>query len=302
MIRLAYAALWLWGGLLYLLPFRLKQAVAWLLGLALFEGLRVRRNVTLHNLATALPREPDETMGAFRNRCESLGRRHYAHLVLNFFETLERFHWTEDFLRRHVRIDGFEHIQRLQADGRGFFFLTAHLGNWELISLVGRLLGVRLTIITRYLRNRFADELWKRSRLRYGVELLEESGSGLGILRALREGKAVGFILDQFTGEPHGIQARFFGVTTWCPKGLAILSQKRNTPVVPAYLVREPGGSYRVIVEAPLVLPQEGIVAHVEACNQNIETWARRYPEQYLWVHKRFKGSLDYAAPLPWFL
>jgi len=298
-----YFLLWAFGGLFSLIPFALKSAFASAVGWILFRVLRLRVHVVMHNLVAVFPRAPQEGMDDYRRRLERIGFGHYRHLVLVFLEILERFHWSPRVVRRRVELDGFEHLDRPTKAGQGMFVLTAHLGNWELVSLVGSMLEMRLAIVTRYLRNRFFDAIWKRSRRRYGIELLEESGSGLAIVRAVRRGMAVGFILDQFTGEPHGIPSPFLGVPTWCPKGLAILAPRLKAPVIPAYLLREKNGRFRLVVEPALEFPPDADLAtHVRICNENIEKWVRRYPEQYLWVHKRFKGTLDYAAPLPWLL
>jgi KDO2-lipid IV(A) lauroyltransferase len=298
--EIAYFFLWTLGALIAAIPFGMKCGLGSTLAWLLFRVLGLRSQVVLHNLVRAFPREAGEDMRSWRERLEAIAFGHYRHLVLVFLEILERFHWSKAVFQKRVEVEGVEHVRKLQSEGRGFFFLTAHIGNWELISLAGVLLDIRLAIITRYMRNLFVDALWKRSRLRYGVELLEESGSGLGILRSIRAGKAVGFILDQYTGPPHGLEAEFFGVRTWCPKGLAILAPRLGAPVLPAYMVRLPDGRFRLTMGAPLDLPGDDLEAHVRVCNADIETWARRYPEQYLWVHKRFKGALDYKSPLPW--
>lgn len=299
---LVYGLLWSVGAVIAFIPFRLKSVFATAIGWLMFRVLGLRAKVILHNLVVAFPRESQEAMPEYRRRLERIAQGHYRHLVLVFLEILERFHWSRAVFQRRVTLQDYDEVKRLDAAGQGFFFLTAHLGNWELISLAGSLLNLRLVIVTRFLRNRFFDGIWKRSRLRYGVELLEESGSGLSIIRAVRQGKCVGFILDQYTGPPHGIEVEFFGRLAWCPKGLAIMAPRLNAPVVPAYMVREADGRFRLIFEAPLNLPADDIAAHVLACNANIEKWVRAYPDQYLWVHKRFKGGLDYAAPLPWLL
>ena len=210
-------------------------------------------------------------------------------------------------------LHGIEHLRALQAKGTGFFFLTSHLGNWELITLVGVVNDFRPAIITKFLRSQFFNYIWVRSRQSYGLELLEESGSGLAIVKAVRRGRGVGFILDQHTGEPNGIEASFFGLPAWCNKGLAVLSDRLKVGVLPTYLVRLPNGHFEMFVDPPLDfaktepfhlpkggLTDEGLRTHILVCNQNLEKWIRNYPEQYLWIHKRFKNLIDYRSKLAW--
>lgn len=314
---LLYAAFWCAGLVVHLIPFPVRDAMARALALLWFYVVRFRRRIILLNLSVVFPRLPEEAMGAFQVRCERLAIENLRHVVHSFLEILERFQWTQRVFEERIEVEGNEHIQRALAGGRGFLFLTAHLGNWELITIVGKMLGVPLAIITRKLRNGFFDRIWVRSRERYGLELLEEYGSGLAVVRGVRRGKAIGFIMDQHTGEPHGIETEFLGVRAWCPKGLAILSERLKCPILPAYMLRKEDGRFHLHIGAPLEFPrlranepglrtesgaltEEGLRYHVGLCNENMRNWIFREPGQYLWMHRRFKNILDYSAPLPW--
>ena len=314
---IVYRTLWIGGGLVFLLPFSVKDGLARVAASFWFHIVRFRRHIILQNLALVFPRESQESVAAFQFRCEHLAERHLRHVVLTFLEMLERFHWDARVLDRRIRVEGLENSRPQREAGQGAFFLTAHLGNWELISLVGKLLHIRLAIITKALRNSFFDRVWVRSRLSYGLELLEESGSGLAIARGIRQGKAIGFILDQHTGEPHGIECEFLGLPAWCPKGLAILSTRLQAPILPAYLIREEDGNFTLHMEAPLRFPEieaknpllctesgslteAGLRYHISICNENMKKWILQAPDQYLWLHRRFKNILDYRRPLPW--
>ena len=307
--HLVYGLFWTLGALIYYTPFAIRDFKARVWAWIFFEVFRFRRNIVLHNLSKVFPRESQESMESFKTRCEALALQNYRHYMHCIFEIFERFHWNESVLGSRVHVVGLENIRNAQAKGQGFFFLSAHLGNWEIITIVGVLIKSRLAIVTKYLRNGFFDRIWKRSRRSFGLELLEEKGSGLAIIRSVREGKGIGFILDQHTGEPHGVTATFLGQAAWCPKGLAILASRLQVPVLPAYLLRQEDGSFVLTIEAPLdfsgiesgkTLSPVEIVKHIQICNANMERWIRRSPEQYLWLHKRFKGTIDYRSPLAW--
>ncbi len=313
----AHAFLYIVGFFVFHCPFIIKKLFARSFSTLWFYVLLFKKNVILHNLAFVFPRKSDESMKAFKLRCETLARENMVHMVLCLFEILERYHWTQKTVEERVQLSGFEHVHELQKKNQGFFFLTAHLGNWELITFVGIKIGIRLAIITKYLRNKFANALWIKSRKNYGLELLDESGSGLAVVKCIRRGGAVGFILDQHTGEPHGIEAKFLGRSAWCPKGLAILSQRLECPVVPSFLLRLEDGTFRLHFLAPLSFPlikhsdreyctesssltTKALRYHIGICNEIMEGWILRYPDQYLWMHKRFKNVLNYSAPLSW--
>jgi KDO2-lipid IV(A) lauroyltransferase len=317
LVWLVTATLRVFAELVYQVPHGMKRGLAQALGRLFFDLIQLRRHVVLHNLIRVFPREHQESMNAYRLRLEALGRSHWTHMICFLWELLERPAWTTARWRRRVRVHGFEHCQQLLDQGQGFFFLTAHLGNWELITKVGVGLGLPLAIITRYLRNLFVNEVWVQIRRSYGLELLEEFGSGLQVVRAIRRGRAVGFMMDQHTGHPHGILARFLGVECMCPKGLAVLATRLNAPIVPAYLLRRQDGTFDLYFERVMDFSglQERLSRgelkngseelqryHIEQCNERMEQWIRRDPEQYLWLHKRFKGVFLYEDPLPWAL
>lgn len=316
--RIIYACFWTLGLLIHIVPFPVRDAIAGPLSLVWFYLIRFRRRIVLHNLALVFPREREEGMGVFQERCEKLAIRNLRHTIHSFLEILERFHLKQSMLGGRLQTEGMnENIRPLLDRKQGFFFLTAHLGNWELITMVGVFLGIPLAILTKRLRNAFFDRIWVRSRKRFGLNLLDESGSGLGIARAIKGGQAVGFILDQHTGEPHGIESEFMGVKAWCPKGLAILSHRLQCPITPAYILRQKDGSFMISMLPPLRFPlieenapgmrtesgsltEAGIRYHIQVCNENMEQWILKAPEQYLWLHRRFKNILDYRSPLPW--
>lgn len=307
--KLVYFSMYAVGALLFVIPFPIKKAVARIVARVWFDGIQFRRRIILHNLALVFPRERQETMDAFRRRCEKLGRANVVHSVLCFFEIFERFLWNEDVIRKKVTIHGLAHAKPYLERRQGFFVSSAHLGNWELITLVGVSLGTRLAVVTKFLRNPFFDSLWVESRRRYGLDLLQERGSGLAIVKAIRQGRVVGFIMDQHTGEPHGILTEFLGLPAWSPKALAILAPRLKAPVFPAYLIRRPDGNFDLTIEDDLYAgfrvesgtsEEESLRYHVKLCNENMAQWIRKYPEQYLWLHRRFKNQIDYRSPLVW--
>jgi len=122
-------------------------------------------------------------------------------------------------------------------------------------------------------------------------------------------------MLDQHTGEPHGLENKFLGHPAWTAKGLAILSHRLKAPVLPGFLVRDDEGNFELHVENAFysrdVIPakfcdesgplsNEALGFHLRKCNEIMEQWVYQYPEQYLWLHKRFKNFLNYRDPLPW--
>ena len=314
--RLVFALFWLWGAVVFYTPFFVKNFIAELVARIWFYLIPLKKKILLNNLVFIFPRDNQESMDSYKERIEALALRNMHHTFLSVLELFERFHWSDRVLEKKVLIEGAPFFYQQTKAKKGFFILTAHLGNWELITRVGAYLKIRLHIITKRLRNSFFDQIWIESRTSFGLGLLKEEGSGLSVIRAVQKGASVGFILDQHTGLPHGILADFMGGKAWCPKGLAILSSRLKAPVLYAFIKRLPDGRHLIRIGDTIDfseldneqyrdsktghLNEQGVLRHIEICNQIIDRFIRETPEQYLWIHRRFKESLSYAERLPW--
>lgn len=304
---LTYAFFVAAGYLILWMPYPIKSFVAAVASVVWWDVLKFRRHIVLLNLSVVFKREREEAMDTYRRRLERIGKRSVWHACYGFFEIIERFAWNRDVVLKKVRQHNFARLEELDRAHNGYFILTAHLGAWELATFSGVALGLRLAVITRFLRSRFWDRIWVRSRRRFGLKLLGESYSGRALVRSIREGYGIGFMMDQHTGRPHGISTNFLGVPAWSPKGLAILSRALKVPIVEVYLLRDGKGFYDLHINDNVPTCTESgadkdkdVALHVRLCNEKMETWIRQYPEQYLWLHRRFKSSLDYKSALPW--
>lgn len=315
LVKLVFILFYIFGGLIFLTPFFVKNFVAECVARIWFYLVPIKKKILLLNLSFVFQRKAQESMEEYRERLEHLALRNMHHTFLCVLELFERFHWDDRTLQKKTVIEGNEFFQAQVRAGQGFFILTAHLGNWELITRVGAFLKIRLHIITKNLRNSLFNDLWVQSRKRYGLALLKEEGSGVQVLRSIEKGASVGFILDQHTGLPHGMKVKFFGVDAWSPKGLAILSSRMEVPVLWSFIKRLPDGRHFVKIGPPIDfsllnapqfrnakghLNEEGQKAHIEICNALIEKFVQECPEQYLWIHKRFKETRDYKQRLVW--
>ncbi|HPJ99453.1 MAG TPA: lysophospholipid acyltransferase family protein [Candidatus Hydrogenedentes bacterium] len=193
------------------------------------------------------------------------------------------------FFTRWVRIEGAEHLAR----DRSAILIGPHIGNWEWLAGAFARLGRPAAEIVRPLHdprlNRFID----RIRSSNAVKTIEKSGAGPEVLRLLREGHCVGLLIDQ---SPHqsAVPVRFFGVETWGTAAPAILSARAKAPVHVAALIREPDGRYVLRISPRVVLSAEGgqrarMLDNAQRCQDAIEALIRAYPEQWLWIHRRWK-------------
>jgi Kdo2-lipid IVA lauroyltransferase/acyltransferase len=283
------ATVGLWGLLLVgwvpaHLPPALGLAVGRRIGDALWCLLPRRRRVALDNIRRSLGR------GMTPEEIRHLGRRSFQHVGMNLVEACRYFLRPIDVMLSRVRVEGAEHLRSAAAQGRGVLILTAHYGNWELLAAAHGLTGLPLSIVIRPLDHPVLDDLAARFRRRSGAELIVKHLAVREVLQALRRGRMVGILLDQNATRAEGVFVPFFGIPASTSKGLAVLALRTGAPVVPVFLRREPDGHHCMDVSPPLVPPPDGDTeAYTATFNRAIEAAIRRAPEQWLWMHARWR-------------
>jgi KDO2-lipid IV(A) lauroyltransferase len=279
---------------------RLPPVVAaWLgrrLGDLLFVLLSRRRRIALDNLRAAFP-ELDDTA---RRRLARGSCQHLGLMAMELCAALARpLQWT---LAR-IEIDGIEALHKaVEGHGRALL-LTGHLGNWELLSAGHRLTGYSLAVVARALDSPGLDVLARRLRGKTGVELIDKRRALRPVLAALRSGRLVGILLDQNAARDEAVFVPFFGILASTSRSMAVLALRTGSPVVPVFIHREPGGRHRVTIEPPLPMPadtdREAAVRELTAlCAERVEAAIRRAPEQWLWMHDRWRTRPPEERPL----
>lgn len=272
------------------LPDRLTRAMGDALGLMWFHLVRFRREVVLENLRASLGPEIDE------RRLGDIASRNFRHYGRTFFEVMRSIAWKPEEFRRRVDLVGMEHVEPYRVRGQGGFFLVSHTGNWEYAAPAGAARGLPVDIVVKRPANKWFAALfrWMRERRKFGV--FPEEGTAKDILRSISSGRFVGFMLDQFMGPPIGLPVRFFGRQAGTAVALALFADKTGAPVFPAYTRRRSDGRVEVVIEPPLLLGSlpsdrnERLYARTQAYNDAIERIVRERPEQWLWLHRRWKA------------
>jgi len=274
-------------------PQSMRRMAGNCLGDFLFFVPRFRREVTEENLAKA------GYVGKARDNY-----RQYGQLVM---EILESISWKKrDYA--NVPLEGEEHLRALMEKQQGFFILTLHIGNWEWALGAVAARGVPLDVIVKKARVKWAERFLQWYRAKSGARILLESGTAKDILRSLGQGRAVAFIQDQFMGPPIGLPVQFFGRTAGTPVAMALLTEKRDVPILPGYAIRDEHGRTKIIIEPPLVMPplsdnkEERLYQKTQFLNDVLERIVRAHPEQWLWMHRRwkaFRGEPRWRSPSP---
>ena len=274
------------------LPWAAAQAAGRFLGRLGWRFARRDRRRALEHLALAFP----ETSAAERER---LARASYLHLGTTLGEVLWLLTRGCAAVRRHAELTGLEAVEALQAAGRPVLFVTGHCGNWELLAAAYSCRMKPATVVARAPDEAPLQRLLAGFRGRFGTLTVErgEAGAAKELLRTLRGGGVLAMLIDQDT-RVEGVWVPFFGRPAYTPVGAARLALRRGVAVVPAFIERLPDGSHRAHFQAPLELPEDEVAA-TALMTRAIEAHVRRVPEQWVWMHRRWRRQPGAADPAP---
>jgi Kdo2-lipid IVA lauroyltransferase/acyltransferase len=194
-----------------------------------------------------------------------------------------------------VIYDGFENFAEAVQRGRGTLFLTAHFGAWELCPFAHALYGHPLKFVVRPIDNPLIDDLVNRYRTLSGNQIIEKKNALKEILTTLKRGGSVGILIDQNTTREAGVFVPFFGVPACTTTSLVTIAARTGAAIVPGVLIWDSDlRKHRLRFEPPVELvrtgnPQQDIVENTVLCNQILERLVRKNPDQWLWVHRRWK-------------
>ncbi len=188
-----------------------------------------------------------------------------------------------------IRYDGFENYAKAKAAGKGVLIATAHLGNWELSAFAHAWMAEPMHIVVRPLDDRRIDEMVESRRALSGNRLIEKKDAARAILRALREGEAVGILIDQNSSAAEGVFVDFFGVKACANVAFAKIAARSGAAVVPGYAVWSKAERRYVLRFLPEI-PMSGDAGEdTQRLQSALEGAIRRDPGQWLWIHRRWK-------------
>ncbi|MBX2989193.1 MAG: lipid A biosynthesis lauroyl acyltransferase [Bdellovibrionaceae bacterium] len=277
-----------------LLVFLPRSWVRWtgsLLGVFWFDVLRLRRKTMIEHLDIAFP-EKDR---AWKTRT---ARRSLRNFTAGFAEFFALPAIDDAWVERNARIEGMEHLVEAKKKNKGVYLLSLHMGSYDVAASLMPMRGHETVLITKFFKNKRLNDLWFSIRGARGMKFIEPHGekTAFDILKAIKRNAGVIFVLDQFMGKPYGIATRFFGRETGTAYGLALFVLKTGSPVVPVYSVQGGDGRLRLIFEPEIPVSSlisddkdESIRRLTQKFNDVIESIVRRYPEEWLWLHRRWK-------------
>ena len=295
--RLEYAAAWLVIKTLGAMPRPLARAAAICLSRIVYVLHPRLRRVGMRNLALAFPEKSHhERAIILRGEFTSLGRQLAE--VCHFPE------YTLTNVSKVVVYHGFENYEHAFARGKGVLFLTAHFGGWELSAFTHSLHGHPMHVVMRTMDNIYLDRMIRHYRTMHGNTMVDKDDFGRGLISAMKKRQVVGILMDTNMTPPQGIFADFFGIPACTASGLAKIALRTDAAVVPGFTIWDPAlGKYRLRFDAAVNLIRTGdndadVAANTQLFTKIIEDYVRRYPDQWLWIHRRWKTRPEGQPPL----
>jgi KDO2-lipid IV(A) lauroyltransferase len=237
------------------------------------------------------------------NRIHRVSRRVFQNVAITLLEIGQMTCLSREDILRKVRIMGKDNLVNAIKSPRGLILISAHLGNWEMAHIFASCYArTPLVLVARKIRPKAVHQWVHSMRTRFGSVVLDKAGALPKMARILHHGGPVGVLIDQGTLRSEGVEVSFFSKTVTATPAAAILARRYNSPVLPAYCIRELDGALTLVVQPPLGLKRTkdmrgDLQVNTQMMNDAVEEAVRKYPEQWFWFHKRWKRHYPYLYP-----
>ena len=268
------------------LPRSVVLAIGGGLGKLVFYLAPQQRKLACEHLRGCLTFPDERQLKAVAKQCfENLGKTAVEFMQ---FPRLDRAQ-----IQRYVTFEGIEHVQQALGLGNGAIILTGHFGNWELLAASISATVAPLTPIVRELRSPRLNALVSSYREKAGYRTIDRDTGVRHALRCLKRNELLGIVADVDTAVS-GVFVDFFGRHAYTPYSPVAIALKTGAAILPTFIIRQPNGSHHAIIEPPLVLKQtdakeKDLVVNTQKFTKIIESYIRRYPTQWIWMHRRWK-------------
>lgn len=291
------------------LPQGARDTIGDFIGFLWFDVLQVRRQIAVENVGVAFP----QLSLSDKTKIARASVHHMGRTIVDF--TLFPFFNRND-VGRYFVIEGLANVEEALKLGKGVILLTCHLGNGDFALAMLSRLGFPINLISKEFKARWLNDLWFGMRRKHGTRFISAEKSSFEILKALRRNELVVFVLDQFMGPPVGVRTTFFGKETGTAAGCALIASRTESPVIPCYTYRREDGKQIMVFEPPIPyqgvetgpaagaepavgraadksLREKNIAVMTQVYTDKIETLVQKHPEQWMWIHRRWKEFRD---------
>jgi KDO2-lipid IV(A) lauroyltransferase len=271
------------------LPERSLKPIALFFAFLAFRILKIRRHVVFENLKIAFPEKSDSELYAIASGC-------YKHFSLMSLEFMKLAKWSPEKLKEMFEYEADEEILSWIEGEKGFVFVSGHFGNWEVGAAYLSKFFRPCSVIQTRQSNAWIDNRMANHRRKWGMEIIYRRGSVHNSLKALKQNRLVGLLGDQDIGEK-GIFVSFFGRMASTPPGPALLHYRAKTLLTFAYIVRVADFRFKAFVKTVAgpkdVTKKPDYEKITTVYTKLLENAIRMYPDQYFWLHKRWKSKYN---------
>lgn len=273
--------------IVYMMPLGLALALAEVIGRAAFLVARKYAVITVENLKSVFGAEKTE------KEINRIARQVFVNIAKNAVELVRFPKITRENIDSILRMEGREILDRELLKGKGILVITAHIGNWEMMAATLRIKGYPGVAVGKRIYFHKYDEYLNSLRRCHDVHIVYRDDSPRKILKVLKSNAIVGIVADQDVDSVEGVFINFLGKKAYTPAGPAVLARATGASLVPAVMIRE-GRSHRLIVNEPIELADTGnkeadVVTNTQRWSDVIESYIRKYPDQWVWMHRRWK-------------
>ena len=267
-------------------PFHVSCHIGRCIGYTIFLFDIKHRKVALENLRISFPHKPKEEIHA-------IAKSVFKNIGIMAVEIAKIHKDGKNFIESSVRFEGMENMENALRKGKGVLLMSCHMGNWEM-GAIGYGSAYPTNFVVRPIDNPYINGIARRIRGIYGSGLIVKKNAIREILRCLRRKESVAILMDQNVLEEEGVDVDFFGRKTCTSPVVSFIALRKGTPVLPVFAIRESPGKIKIIVEPEVEVKSTGdrkadIQKYTQLFTGIIETYVRRYPDQWFWVHNRWK-------------
>ena len=243
----------------------------------------IRKKIVLRNLAIAFP-------NLSKQEQKEIAKKVYFNFTLYFSEVIKNIDISKEDLEKKVTIVGQKHIQEALSLQKPIVFMTAHFGNWEFAPKVIGAFYTPMLVLERKFDNPHIAKIFQKNRNSFNITTINKKSSAREIIKAFKEGKALGILIDQHSKSKTAIEVDFFGKRVKFNRGVTTLAKKFDAIVVPMFSYRKENQYYLEFLEPKSFSKNDTLESFTQWQASTIEAMIKKYPDEYYWFHKRFKN------------
>lgn len=267
---------------LYFFPFNWNIRVSYILGTIWYYIFPIRKEVVRRQLKQVFSELQEKEI----EKLALAVFRHLSRIVIEFLTYKKSY----PELEKTLEIIGWENYERVKKRKVPVIAITIHIGNWDFLSYVVAKRGVKLVVISRRFRLSILNRIWMRGRKSMGIEIIEEGKGIRDIIKMVKGKDVIGVVIDQrpLANEASLVEVPLLGRTTLASIFPSLLCKRLKTVFLPVYCINE-GGKYKIVIEKEIRLDTQDHKTVMAELNKIVTNWILKYPEQWLWLHRRWK-------------